>query len=640
MPLFVLHGQGLGPVWLGLLGVLGLVPAIDAAVAVVNRCVTRGFGATLLPALELRSGVPAHLRTLVAVPTLLTTAAAIEEQIERLEVHHLASPDGELHFALLSDWLDAATQHVDGDEALLETAIAGIARLNRRYGPAPGGDRFLLLHRKRLWNDGEARWIGWERKRGKLHELNRLLRGATDTSFLPIGGQTPRVPTDVRYVITLDADTRLPRDAVRRLIGKMAHPLNRPQFDVAVGRVVAGHAVLQPRVTPSLPVGREGSLFQRIFSSMNGIDPYAAAASDVYQDLIGEGSYAGQGHLRNRRLRGRACRPGARLAHCSATICSKASSPAPVSRPISRWSRNSPPATTSLRGATTAGRAATGSCCRGCMGRGPGVPAIGRWKMLDNLRRTLSAPACMLALLAGLALPFAAASVWIGFVLATILLPAFIPVVAAVLPRRAGITSRSHLAALGSDLRLALGPMGARRHVPGASGVADGRCNRANPGAAVRHPPASPRMGSGSAGIDRSPARSPRLLSRDGRRGRPRCAGVGGIPADRAWHMALGGAARCPLDRVAGDCALDQPASRDRRTDVRIDCGQSGAADDRSANLAVLRDLRDGSRQHAAAGQLPGGPGSGSWPTGLRRPISGCIFSRWRLLAISPGWER
>ncbi len=140
MPLSVLQAQDLGPVWLGLLAVLGLVPAIDVAVAVVNRCVTRGLGATPLPALELRSGVPVHLRTLVAVPTLLTTAEAIREQIERLEVHHLASPEGELHFALLSDWLDAATQHADDDEALLETAIVGIAQLNRRYGPAPGGD--------------------------------------------------------------------------------------------------------------------------------------------------------------------------------------------------------------------------------------------------------------------------------------------------------------------------------------------------------------------------------------------------------------------------------------------------------------------------------------------------------------------
>ena len=140
----------------------------------------------------MRNGVPAQLRTVIAVPTLLTTQVAIEAQIERLEIHHLASPEGDLHFVLLSDWLDAATEHVDGDAALLETAISGIARLNRRYGPAPGGDRFLLLHRKRVWNAGEGRWIGWERKRGKLHELNRLLRGATDTNFLNLDGQPPQ----------------------------------------------------------------------------------------------------------------------------------------------------------------------------------------------------------------------------------------------------------------------------------------------------------------------------------------------------------------------------------------------------------------------------------------------------------------
>ena len=125
--------------------------------------------------------------------------------------------------------------------------------------------------------------------------MNRLLRGGADTTFLSFNGQPPAVPADVRYVITLDADTRLPRDTVRRLIGKMAHPLNRPRFDAVAGRVVEGYAVLQPRVTPSLPIGREGSLFQRVFSSMGGIDPYAAAVSDVYQDLFGEGSYTGKG---------------------------------------------------------------------------------------------------------------------------------------------------------------------------------------------------------------------------------------------------------------------------------------------------------------------------------------------------------
>ena len=137
--------------------------------------------------------------------------------------------------------------------------------------------------------------MGWERKRGKLHELNRLLRGATDTSFVATGGQPPAVPDGVRYVVTLDADTRLPRDAVRRLVGKMAHPLNAPRFDARSGRVLEGYAVLQPRIAPSLPIGREGSAYQRLVSSASGIDPYASAVSDVYQDLCGEGSYVGKG---------------------------------------------------------------------------------------------------------------------------------------------------------------------------------------------------------------------------------------------------------------------------------------------------------------------------------------------------------
>ena len=294
-PLCALGAVGTSLVVLSVLGVLGAIPAIDAAVALVNRGVNLGFAATLLPALELRDGVPSHLRTLVAVPTLLTTLGAVEEQIERLEIHHLASPEGDLHFALVTDWTDSATEHAENDAALVAAAAEGVARLNRRYGPAPGGARFLLLHRRRVWNEGESRWIGWERKRGKLHELNRLLRAATDTTFIDVGAGPPVAPADIRYVVTLDADTRLPRDTVRRLIGKMAHPLNRPRFDAAARRVVEGYAVLQPRVTPSLPIGREGSLFQRIFSSLSGIDPYASAVSDVYQDLFGEGSYAGKG---------------------------------------------------------------------------------------------------------------------------------------------------------------------------------------------------------------------------------------------------------------------------------------------------------------------------------------------------------
>ncbi len=469
IPLWILHAHGLGAAWLGVLGILGMIPAIDAAVAFVNRAVTRGFGATLLPALDLRGGVPAHLRTVVAVPTLLTTVDAIDQQIERLEVHHLASPEGELHYALLSDWPDAATEHADGDVALLEAAIAGIGRLNKRYGPAPGGDRFLLLHRKRVWNAGEMRWIGWERKRGKLHELNRLLRGAQDSGVLstfPLDAtsQQPQVPSGVRYVLTLDADTRLPRDTVHRLIGKMAHPLNRPCFDADTGRIVAGHGVLQPRVTPSMPVGREGSLYQRAFSSVTGMDPYAAAVSDVYQDLFSEGSYAGKGiydvDAFEAALDGRVS-DSTLLSHdLFEGVFARAGLASDVEVVEEFPARYDADAMRHHRWAR-----GDWQLLPWIFGRGPrsgtdrkrqGIPAIGRWKMLDNLRRTLSAPACMLAMLAGFSLPFAAAAVWTCFVLLTMLLPPLIPTASALVPRRAGITTRSHLGALGTDLRIAL----------------------------------------------------------------------------------------------------------------------------------------------------------------------------------------
>ena len=466
IPLFILHRQGLGPGWLWLLGMFGAIPAIDTAVALVNRAVTRGLGATLLPALELRNGVLADLRTVVAVPTLLTTVQAIDEQIERLEVLHLASPEGDLQFALLSDWLDAASEHREGDEALLAAAVAGIARLNRQYDPAPAGDRFLLLHRKRVWNASEARWIGWERKRGKLHELNRLARGASDTSFVALGGQAATLPVGIRYVVTLDADTRLPRDTVRRLIGKMAHPLNRPYFDSQAQRVTAGYGVLQPRVTPSLSVGSEGSLYQRVFSNVNGIDPYAAAVSDVYQDLFGEGSYVGKGiydiDAFEAALAGRVA-DSTLLSHdlfegtfARAGLASdiEVVEEFPARYDVDalrhhRWARGD------------------WQLLPWLFGRGPVVnhdrdrvrakmPAIGRWKMLDNLRRTLWAPACMLALLAGWTLPLAAASLWTEFILLTILLPPLIPVVSAVVSRRSEITLRSQVGTFGGDLGLAL----------------------------------------------------------------------------------------------------------------------------------------------------------------------------------------
>ncbi len=449
---------------LGLLAVLGIFPAMDLAVALVNRIVMAMFGAATLPGLALRDGVPPNLRTIVAVPTMLTTQSGIEEQIERLEIHYLASPEGDLHFALLSDWTDASTEHAAGDDALLNEAAKGIDRLNVQYGPAPGGERFLLLHRRRVWSEGQRQWIGWERKRGKLHELNRLLRGAADTTFVTITGRPPVMPPDVRYVITLDADPRLPRETVRKLVGKMAHPLNRPLFDAATGRVVDGYAVLQPRVTPSLPVGREGSLFQRIFSSMSGIDPYASAVADVYQDLFGEGSYAGKGiydvDAFETALNGRV--PESTLlshdlfegtfarAGLASDVEVVEEFPSRYDVAVARqhrWARGDWQLLPWIFGR---GDASHDQRSRSAL------PLIGRWKMLDNLRRTLSAPASVVALLLGWILSERDAALWTCFILSTIALPTLLPVLAAIVPRRARTTTRSHLDALSDDLGLAL----------------------------------------------------------------------------------------------------------------------------------------------------------------------------------------
>jgi cyclic beta-1,2-glucan synthetase len=457
-------GAAPGSAWaLGFLALVALIPASDIVLALVNYVAASRFGATILPGLELRGGVPPDLRTMIVIPTLLTTRAAIEEQIEHLEVHFLASSDGDLHFALLSDWIDSATEMAPDDAELLGAAVDGIARLNRRYGPSPNGERFLLLHRRRVWNEGQGKWIGWERKRGKLHELNRLLRGAVDTTFLTLGGHPPVVPSQVRYVITLDGDTRLPRGAAKRLIGKMAHPLNRPTLDPLAGRVREGHAVLQPRVTPSLPTGREGSLYQRVFSSAGGLDPYAFAVSDVYQDLFGEGSYSGKGiydvDFFEAALEGRTP-DNTLLSHdlfegtfaraglvSDVEVVEEFPSRYDVAAARQhRWARGDWQLLPWILGQ---GRSSKGDAGLAVL------PLIGRWKMIDNLRRSLSAPAMILVLLCGWIMPFASAPVWSGFVLVAVALPALLPLLTGILPRRLGISKRSHVRAVAADIKLA-----------------------------------------------------------------------------------------------------------------------------------------------------------------------------------------
>ncbi|HXC54133.1 MAG TPA: glucoamylase family protein, partial [Rhizomicrobium sp.] len=447
---------------LAALGFAGLVPASDLAVAIVNRVITHQIGAMQLPGLELRAGVPDDMRTLIVVPALLTSEASIAALVEQLEVHHLANSDDNFTFALLSDWTDSPSERVDGDGALLAAAASGIARLNARHRRAAGGDRFLLLHRRRVWNQGEGDWIGWERKRGKLHELNRLLRGATDTTFMAIDGRPPAVPQGVRYVITLDADTRMPIASGKRLVGKIAHPLNRPRYDAQAGRVVRGHAILQPRVTPSLPTGDDGSLFQRVFSGPNGLDPYAVVVSDIYQDLYEEGSYVGKGiydvDAFEAALNGR-IPASAVLSHdLLEGIFARAGLASDIEVVEEFPSRYDVAASRQHRWTRGDWQLLPWIFANGpsASQRRTGIPLIGRWKLLDNLRRSLSAPAMLLALLLSWLLPFGAAAAWTAFMLLLLVLPTLIPAIVAVIPRRVGISRRNHARGIARDVEMGL----------------------------------------------------------------------------------------------------------------------------------------------------------------------------------------
>ncbi|MFA6008185.1 MAG: glucoamylase family protein, partial [Candidatus Shapirobacteria bacterium] len=203
---------------------------------------------------------------------------------------YLANKEDNLLFSLFSDYSDASTAHCDTDEGLLRYAIESIQTLNKRYG----GKRFLLLHRERRWSDCEQKFIGWERKRGKLEELNNLIVGNRPGDAEPLVRLgDPAVLATLRFVITLDSDTQLPTNAARRMIETLAHPLNRVRFDES-GRILSGYTIIHPRVIPSLP-STNGTPFSRLFSDPIGIDPYTNTVSDVYQDLSGEGSYHGKG---------------------------------------------------------------------------------------------------------------------------------------------------------------------------------------------------------------------------------------------------------------------------------------------------------------------------------------------------------
>ena len=278
--------------WLILLGIFSLIGASQLAIALTNWWATLWIKPKPLPRLNFSHGIPAESRTMVVVPTLLATQPQIEKLVEDLEVRFLANRDENLTFALLTDFRDAQTETLPEDESLVTHAAKKIEELNLRYGKKHN-ETFFLFHRPRKWNPVDKVWMGYERKRGKLTDLNHLLRGKSRESFSTIVGDE-RIFQSIKYIITLDTDTQLPRDAAWKLVGLMAHPMNQPVYDEQKKRVIEGYGIIQPRIAISLQ-GATRTSYSRLHENDSGIDPYTRVVSDVYQDVFGEGSFIGKG---------------------------------------------------------------------------------------------------------------------------------------------------------------------------------------------------------------------------------------------------------------------------------------------------------------------------------------------------------
>jgi cellobiose phosphorylase len=259
------------------------------AVGLVNWLATLIVKPHALPRMDFSSGIPKELRTLVVVPSVLTSPEKVIDLLEAIEVRYLANRGINLNFGLLTDLGDAKQEVVPEDEHLLLMARQGIESLNEKYHE----NIFFLFPRQRMWDPKEEIWRGYERKRGILGELNSLLRGGLENSFSIITGDISILP-EIKYVITVDEDTRMPYDSARRLVETMAHPLNRPKFDEHKQYVAEGYSILHPRLSSGMPEA-DRSRFVRLFGGEPGIDPYTREVSDVYQDIFGEGSFTGKG---------------------------------------------------------------------------------------------------------------------------------------------------------------------------------------------------------------------------------------------------------------------------------------------------------------------------------------------------------
>ncbi len=381
-----------------------LLPSSQSAVELVNYLTTSLLRAEILPKLDFSEGIPDDCTTLVAVPTLLLNEQQVRRLVDDLEVRFLGNHDRNLHFVLLSDLPDSR-QPSREDDPLIDLCVELIEGLNEKYADQGGGS-FLLLHRHRIYNPREGAWMGWERKRGKLLDLNKLLRQQYDS--FPVKAGNLSVLPNAHYVITLDSDTELPRGSAHRMVGALAHPLNQAIIDSESNIVVAGYGILQPRVGVSVQ-SAAASRLANIYSGQTGFDIYTRAVSDVYQDLYGEGSFAGKGiyevdtvhQVLDRRfprnallshdlIEGAYARAG--LVSDIEVIEDYPSHYSAYNRRKHRWLRGDWQITAWLlsRVPDESGR----------LVRNP-IALVSQWKIFDNLRRSLVDPATFLLLVLG-----------------------------------------------------------------------------------------------------------------------------------------------------------------------------------------------------------------------------------------------
>ncbi|MHB1135426.1 MAG: GH36-type glycosyl hydrolase domain-containing protein [Coriobacteriia bacterium] len=445
-----------GRLWVGvLMGLLGVIPLSDVGMSLANRLAAWLWPPRMLAKIDHRLPVARAHRTMVVYTALLTSPSAARHVVDNMEVGFLANRDPNVRFAILADLRGGDERRAANDEAVIEAARAGIAELNERHGH--GSRPFLLFVRGRTWSEADRTWMGWERKRGALTEFCRLLRGATDTSFI-IADEDPAGYAGVTFVITLDTDTILPRDGARKLIGAIAHPLNRAVVDPATRTVRRGYGLLQPRVAMSLE-GSEDSLFAWLYSGVTGVDPYAGAVSDVYQDIFGEGSFTGKGIfevdvfnavledrfpgntlLSHDLLEGSYLRTG--LASDIEVYDDQPSSYISYCARLHRWVRGDWQTLPWLlpRVPTDGGHE-----------RNP-LTRLHRWKITDNLRRSLTPAATILFVVAGFALLPAISWTFLGIVAAMLLFPLLFGLADSFL-RRTPEDTRSERGALLSDIR-------------------------------------------------------------------------------------------------------------------------------------------------------------------------------------------